>query len=278
MSFDIIKHNIFKSGTPHLQTNPGIGDIINCYIYSSELFDRYPKVKIKVDYGVLYAMRNNNVYCSKLHTFTESLVKRIFIDERYELISESLDTGCIWTHDYPALLDVKFKAKDMSYILKPENKKPDYNYIVINCKIREYSRQNNDRDIGYLIKYLNRFNGKIILMGDKEVNHNKNVEYRAFQNSVYSIYHQLINSLNNQKVIDLTKTELMHDPDIDKFLNEYSLVKHADEVIQIGYSGSYLLSMALNRKTKVICNMNNFVWMAKEYLPSRNIMSSYKEL
>jgi hypothetical protein len=78
--------------------------------------------------------------------------------------------------------------------------------------------------------------------------------------------------------VDLTQEYLMHEPDINKFLHEYNIVKHADEVIQIGFSGSYLLSMGLNKNVKVICHMNNFVWMARMYLPEQNILKTYKEL
>jgi len=276
---EIIKKHIFKSNIPHLQTNPGIGDLINCYIYSSELLDRFESVKIRVDYGVLYFYRNENKYSEYLHKFTQELANRIFKDPRFELIDDALDTGSICTNDYPSLLDVKFKPKDLSFIIEDKNfQKPNYNYIVINVKIREYDKELNDQNIQYLINYLNRYDGKIILMGDRIVDHNKNTEYKGYKHLVYSIYYQLIEKLDKTKVIDLTQEYLMHEPNIDKFIYEYNLVKYANEVIQIGFSGSYVLSLGLNKNVKVVCNQNNFVWIAKFYISDKQILKTYKEL
>ena len=276
---EIIKKHIFKSNIPLLQTNPGIGDIINCYIYGSELFNRYESVKVRVVYGLLYFYRNGNQYSEKLYKFTEALSKRVFQDPRFELTDEVLDTGSISTHDYSKLLNVEFKPKDLSFIVDDKNfQKPNYNYVVINVKIREYDRLLNDANIEYLIKYLNSYDGKIILMGDKTVDYNKNTEYNSYKHWVYSIYYQLIDKLNKDKVIDLTQEYLMHEPDIDKFIHEYNLVKHANEVIQIGFSGSYLLSLGLNKNVKVIYSSTNFIWMAQMYLPTSNIFKTYKDL
>jgi hypothetical protein len=115
-------------------------------------------------------------------------------------------------------------------------------------------------------------------MGDRIVDHNKNTEYKQYKNLVYSIYYQLIEKLDKTKVIDLTQEYLMHEPNIDKFIYEYNLVKYANEVIQIGFSGSYLLSLGLNKNVKVVCNQNNFVWMAKSYISDKQILKTYKEL
>jgi len=280
---EIIKKQIFKTNIPHLQTNPGIGDIINCYVYGSELFNRFEKVRIKVDYATLYHYRNNNQYSPSLHNFTESLAKRVFQDSRFELTDESLGTGSLDTHDYPKLLDVEFKPKDLSFILDKEFVKPYEKYVVLNVKIREYDRSLNDQYISSLIAYLNSFDGKVILMGDRSIDYNKNTEYNSYKHLVYSIYYQIIHQLDKNKLIDLTQEHLMHEPDINKFLYEYNLVKHADEVIQIGFSGSYLLSMGLNKNVKVICNTDNngstkFVYFAQLYLPGKNIIKTYKEL
>jgi|688.fasta_scaffold85149_4 hypothetical protein len=276
---ETIKKHIFKSNIPHLQTNPGIGDLINCYIYGSELFNRFESVKIRIDYGVLYFYRNDNKYSESLHKFTQSLAKCVFKDPRFQLIDDPLDTGSICTHDYSKLLDVEFKPKDLSFIVHKEDfEKPNYNYVVINVKIREYDKTLNDSNIQYLIKYLNCYNGKIILMGDRIVDYNKNTEYNSYKHWVYSIYYQLIDKLDKDKVIDLTQEHLMHEPNIDKFVYEYNLVKNANEVIQIGFSGSYLISLGLNKNVKVICHNNNFIWMAKLYLPEQNILKTYKEL
>lgn len=275
---EIIKSKIFKNNIPLLHTNPGIGDIINCYMYASELFPKYEKIRIKVHYDILYVFRNSNQYSEKLHKFTEALAKIIFQDPRFELTDEGLDTGPIDTHDYPKLLDVDFKPKDLSFILNKDFKKPYNKYLVINVKVREYEQNLNNENIEYLIKYLNNYDGKIILMGDRTVDYNKNTEYNSYKNLVYSIYYQIINRLNKNKIIDFTEEYLMHEPNIDKFLYEYNVVKHADEVIQIGFSGSYLLSMSLNKNVKVICHMDNFVWMAELYLPKTNILKTYKEL
>jgi hypothetical protein len=278
-NLEIIKSHIFRDKFPLLQTNPGIGDMLNCYIYASELFDRYEKIKIKVDYNVLFSLRNQNQYSEKLHSFTKKLSQIIFQDNRFELVDDCLPTGCICTHDYPFLLGVKFKPKDLSFILNNTNFIPiKDNYIVLNTKIREYDRCLNDKNIKYLIQHLNNYNGKIVLMGDRIVDHSRNIEYRSYQNLVYSIYEQIINQLDKNKVIDLTENFLMHEPNIEKFLKEYNLVKRANSVIQIGFSGSYLLSMALNTNTKVVCHNDNFIWMAKMYLQTQNIKKTYAEL
>ena len=278
-SLQIIKSHIFGDEFPLLQTNPGIGDMLNCYLYASELFDRYKKVKIKVDYNVLFFLRNQNQYSEKLHSFTKKLSQIIFQDNRFELVDDCLPTGCICTQDYPFLLDVEFKPKDLSFILNNTNYTPiKNNYIVLNTKIREYDRSLNDKNIEYLIQHLNNYNGKIVIMGDRIVDHSRNIEYRSYQNLVYSIYEQIINQLDKNKVIDLTENFLMHEPNIEKFLKEYNLVKRANSVIQIGFSGSYLLSMALNTNTKVVCHNDNFIWMAKMYLSEQNILKTYKEL
>ncbi len=253
--------------------------MLNCYIYASELFDRYEKIKIKVDYNVLFSLRNQNQYSEKLHGFTKKLSEIIFQDNRFELVDDCLPTGCISTHDYPFLLGVEFKPKDLSFILNNTNYIPiKDNYIVLNTKIREYDRSLNDKNIKYLIEHLNNYNGKIVLMGDRIVDHSRNIEYRSYQNLVYSIYEQIINQLDKNKVIDLTENFLMHEPNIEKFLKEYNLVKRANSVIQIGFSGSYLLSMALNTNTKVVCHNDNFIWMAKMYLQTQNIKKTYAEL
>lgn len=278
-NLNIIKSNIFKDDIPLIQTNPGIGDMFNCYIYASELFERFQKIKIKIDYNVLYHYRNNNMFSQKLYDFTKKLSEKIFKDDRFILVDESLPTGSILTHDYPLLLNVEFKPKDLSFILdgtfftEIKNK-----YVVLNTKIREYDQKLSDKNIQYLINYLNKYDGKIVLMGDRVVDHSKNTEYASYKDMVYSIYYKIIQKLDSNKIIDFTQDFLMHEPNIDKFMQEYNLVKRANEVIQIGFSGSYLLSMGLNKNTKVVCHSDNFIWMAKKYLPKENIKNTYEQL
>ena len=53
---ELIKSNIFKDkNIPHLQTNPGIGDMLNCYVYSSELLQKYEKIKVNI---IVYIREN----------------------------------------------------------------------------------------------------------------------------------------------------------------------------------------------------------------------------
>lgn len=277
-TIDKIRSLIFKESIPLLETYTGIGDILLCYIYANQLLNRFNKIQIRINYGYVFCFRNNNMYSEKLYNFTNGLASRVFSDPRFELVDTPLDTGPIQGHDYPELLGVRFKPTDISFILPDSNVSLGFPYLVINTKVRNYPKSENDSYFLNLLQYLNKFNGKIVLVGDRRIDYSMNLEYAGHENTMYSIYDQLINGLPSDNIVDLTHDLLMHEPNLDKFLHEYSLVRNATEVIQIGIGGSYLISMLLNSKTKVIIRENDWGWIARECLPNCNIFQNYQQL
>jgi hypothetical protein len=275
---DQIRSLIFKDKTPLLEINSGIGDILLCYTYAIQLLEKFDRVRIRVNYGLLYYYRNHNTYSESLHEFTRGLASAVFSDNRFELVDTPLDTGPIQGHDYPALLGLKFKPCDISHILIDDSIKLKSPYLVINVKIRNYPKFYHSLHLPNLIQYLNLFNGKIVLVGDRSIDYHKNTEYAGHESSRYSIYAQLISAIKPSRILDLTQENLMHEPNLEKFMYEYSLVKNADEVIQIGVSGSYLISLLLNPKTKVVVANDSWEWLAKECSQNRTIFRNYYHL
>jgi hypothetical protein len=108
--------------------------------------------------------------------------------------------------------------------------------VVLLTKVRgcDYNNYNQIKDNFY--KVINEGNKNIILLGEKEVE--ASPEYLILTNQVvYSIYGDILNNINKDKIIDLTIDKLgITSPNIDKLIHYDDIIKKHN-VISFGSSG-----------------------------------------
>lgn len=132
------------------------------------------------------------------------------------------------------------------------------NYIVFHTKVR-LDRQTTDKFIQHALPLLDNFfkdfktDKTIIILGEKKVE-------ECFEQkicNIISIYDNILQLSANNKVIDLTETELYSgNTSFDMFLNDIEIINKADMNICFGLGGPFNLCQAFSKNN--ICYVSNY--------------------
>jgi len=254
-----------------IKPNLGIGDLLLCYSYIMQHYEEYDKFFILLDYNIITLFRNDS---NSIKEFTKRLTNKIFSDPKIEIIEydpyQNYDDYV--PHD---LLDNIisnqniFRLVNMSHLIKNiEIKKYDKPYFILNTKIRleNYNFYLSFKD--EFLKIINELSKsyKLILMGERQMEINR--EYSADPPGLgaFLIYDDILNNIDKNNIIDLTRNELLHQNDINDFLKDCYLINKSSFSILLGRSGvSFIVSSfsdnVIGFRTYDTCDIikNNFI-------------------
>lgn len=216
----------------------GLGDllILKCYTLNSTDIS-----KIIINNHIVNKYRvNPERYTAFLQYYIDALFKGVSIEneenpELYNIQSYS-DIKSIYLYDhysfkYPKVLEYS-------------------DYIVIHTKVRfdYYISSFLDNDYPKLIDFIKKFKTSktIILLGERTVEQNLEVKIH----NIISIYKDLLQLRNNNKLMDLTKDESIYSgSEIESFEKDIHIINGADYNITLGYGGNYCLPQCFNKNT-----------------------------
>jgi hypothetical protein len=223
--------------------NIGIGDLIYTHAILETGKNKYDQMCINLNYKIIDNYRGGS---TEYKVFSKRLSRLIFNDPVY-----CMDTDT----NYPvrreaALLacGFTFRKPNLPQLCNPKSSGFDKNCIVVMCKIRDYPKSACDEIINPLIQKLNTFNGKIVILGEREIE--MNVEYTMLGNArIYNIYNNWIAGLSNEKIIDITVPKLgLTPPNLEKLMADCAIIRDCRGVILIGIGGGSCLATAVSNR------------------------------
>ena len=251
---DIIKNNmnyVDSDGRKflHVSLNAGIGDILYAYHVLEHVKSRYHKIKFYVHYNNLIC-RNNNEGAPVAVEFTRNLVDLCFgRDARYLQVDQPLATGPICNQNFCKLLDIpstSFAKPDWNFLCD-NSSVSEKNYVIVHTKARGVVAKNWHDHKQEFVNALTKISERhtVIFMGDRSIDFNKNVEYRNFTQCVYCIYDHIKNIIDGNKFLNMTRDNVMDQPNFKNYRRDCTYIKNAHAVIQLGIGGSFVTSVGL---------------------------------
>lgn len=224
----------------------GLGDNLVIRVFFDSVKDQFSEIRIAHDKQIIKFYRNNDpVYCR----FLEQLGKLLFSEPPY--VFDHGNHPEINTYQTMSNLGTPIKNPDLAHLLcKGNSLNLGEPYIVILTKVRVLSKNvlfpllpsfwQTIRDLSR--KY------KIVILGEKVTELSK--EYVNNQNTIYSIYEQIISNVPRERLLDLTVPALgVTSPTLDKIQQDCLIMKEAEAVVTFGIGGNFWMSMASANQT-----------------------------
>lgn len=222
-----------------ISQSPGIGDIIVLKSYINQFFNNsHDKIYIDFNKEHIRTWRDNvDEYYLFLIKLANFILPNDYIIVEEGLEGKQIDTATIVDY-YSKNSPERFKVIDM-YHKKIEK---DTGKIILHTKVRGlYNYDYNNIKEGFY-KILNESNKQIIIVGEKEIEYGR--EYAIHTNRIiYSIYADIINNIDSNKIIDLTVPRLgITTPDFTKLADDIELISNYKN-ISFGIGGTLLLAL-----------------------------------
>jgi hypothetical protein len=233
MTLQLPKSKILK-----LKPNLGLGDLLIFLSYIKQHYDEYDKFQIVFDYDKILFWRNNSESIKK---FTKDIVDLWFNDPKIEILDHLEEfnyAGQI--ENYNNTLNEYFRPVKLTNIF-------DDPYICIGTKIRV---ERYDNYLSFKDKFLEALSFlskkyKIVIMG---TTNNTTEEMIKAGEGQFLIYEDLINNIDKNNIIDLTRVEILHDNNIGDFYKDAMILKNSEFTTFIGGGGFHLIAMSYAKK------------------------------
>jgi hypothetical protein len=230
--------------------NLGIGDIT---ILAADLFvSGENEFEIEISQDILKYYRKNchveyeefcknyilSILSHKNIIFKSDLGLPDYNLQNYNLFSHALnDNVC----DY---FTNKFK-KNLKFI--------DECYIVINSKVRLFSKNEFEKDKYYFFDEINKLGKRVVILGEREIEYNLEYEIHG-SNQVYSIYKDALELIDSSLIHDMTIPKLgLTTPNLENLFNDMSIAYNACSIINIGVGGFFCTSIFSKKLRALTC-------------------------
>lgn len=264
--------------------NLGIGDLFICYSYVKKYYDEYDIFYITIDYGIITKFRNDSDIIKK---FTRDLIFKIFDDPKiiiseYDLndnyddfVKQNVLRGIVQSEPILYVPNMEHIIKNLKYF--------DYDieipYCILHTKIRSesYNQYLDYKDEFFKIINLLSNKYKIMLIGERKIEENPEYdnENKYSKLSSFLIYDDILNNVDKKNIIDLTVDELLHNNNIDNFLNGCYLINKSIFSIFWGGGGPSFFMLPFAKKTigfRTCCgNTINDNFIMSRYINKDNI-------
>lgn len=214
----------------------GLGDIIIHISYLSDFFNSDADITVNLSRETLNAYVT---YPDEYLDFSEKLIKflsppNIKFDRNIK--GKSLDITTFFKI-------YKYNGKKFKFIDLREKigSKEDNSAIIINTKVQLLNKVHYNSIKDSFFKLLNSSIKKFIIVGEKEVEYGKMYNPTWSKDITYSIYQDIIDNIDTNKIIDLSLPKLgITAPNWEKLLSDLHIIKNHN-VIQFGCGGSIYL-------------------------------------
>jgi len=231
-----------KENMLRLKPNLGLGDLLIYLSYIRQHYQDYDKFQIVFDFEKLLYWRNDS---QRITDFTKDLVSIWFNDPKIEIVNH-LDES-----DYTDRLELYSNVKHEYLRPAKLSNVLDQPYICIGTKVRL-------EDYYYYLSYKDKFldaltilsvKYKIVIMGEREIENNKEIEdIHQLNSGLFLIYNDIINKIDKNNLIDLTREEILHDNNVADFYKDVLIMKNSEFTTFIGGGGFHLIAMSFALK------------------------------
>lgn len=209
----------------------GMGDVIIFLSYLSE-FHKNEIVQYDFNINTIKTYKTNEYV--EYYNFIKDFSKFILDGAGHD--NFSFDNTLSNEHTLISINDIRNRYTGFKYIQANKTNEILSDSVVLLTKVRGCDYINYDKIRNDFYGVINEGNKNIILLGEKEVE--VSPEYRILTNQVvYSIYGDILNNVNKDKIIDLTIDKLgITSPTIEKLIYDVDIIKKHN-VISFGSSG-----------------------------------------
>lgn len=214
----------------------GLGDIIIHISYLSDFFNPDSDITVNLSKETLNV---HMTYPNEYLDFSEKLIE--FLSPPNIKFDRNLKGKAL---DIATFFQIySFNGKRFKFIDLREKigSKEDNSAIILNTKAQLLDRGIFNNIKNPFFNLLNMSNKKFIIVGEREVEYGKLYNPAHSKNITYSIYPDIIQNIDADKIIDLSLPKLgVTAPNWDKLLNDLHTIKNHN-VIQFGCGGSLYL-------------------------------------
>lgn len=225
--------------------NVGLGDSLATRILLESVKNRFDEILISHNKEIVNLYRDNNL---KYWEFLNELGPLVFSEKPY--IFDHIEHLPLTQTRFLDLLVANYQSDiivtpSLYHMCQGEPLNIG-EYVVITTKVRVLSKHVLIPLINQLWETLNLIDSKykIVILGEKEVESNK--EYINQTETTYSIYNNIINGLNKDRIVDLTIPALgVTIPDMKQIKQDMLIMKNAKFVIVLGVGGNFCMSVGV---------------------------------
>ena len=235
-----------KKDVYNVKINMGIGDVLMARGILDAQKDKFSKVYVSPNYDTFKGTRNAT---NSDIEFTEELMRMVLKPPYYNLVFENTDYEERYSYTFGKYNKFPTRVTDLSEILCEGVPLDIGTYVVVTTRVRELPKKEYDEQIkdGFL-KRLSKISKKykVVIIGERKISdipeHKELIEQRE---RLYSIYDDIIGTLNKNRVVDLSFDNLK-ERDNDKmktFKQDCLYMKNAKYTIVLGNGGNACVAL-----------------------------------
>ncbi len=249
----------------YLVKHVGIGDLI--FFCGTILFNhkKGDTIEFCLSKEILGMYRENSQDYEK---FCYEYVKYFLNDYEIKILPNESESNYNWIVDYDLFNKIINNAEVLNQIKNKLNiQKTKYeNYLVLFTKVRDLDKTNYFSVCDHFYDYINKFDGKIILLGEKNIIYKGEYAIHG-KNKIYSIYDDCINKISEDKIIDLTTSVYdFKNFSLENILNDMSIISNSEKTFIFGGGGFFCLSLFTNKLVSLTNNLYKSAFYSKENL------------
>lgn len=228
-----------------LSINGGIGDNLLIRIFFDSIKDNYNQIEVSHDKWVIEHYKDGD---PKYYNFLNELGNLLFSTPPYSFTHTNMfELPGINLYKISQELNIIPRKPELdNFLCKGEPLNLKKQYIVITTKIRDFNKNTFNKVLPEFLNLLKDLSKKykIVVLGEREVEQSK--EYLLYPFSMYSIYYDIINSIDKNSIIDLTVPSLgITVPNLKKIQQDCLIMKEAEFVITLGCGGNFCMAISV---------------------------------
>lgn len=249
----------------NLKTTCGIGDCIVIRSQLLPLINSGTKISISPNEFIInkYRPLDKIQYMTFIYDFMKSLYPEHNCNVTKEQSYAHFSSLNLFGMGYPP------KILNLQSILCPFERNINEKYITISTKVRCLDKNKFNIHCKNIFNQINNSSYKVVILGEKYLINS--IEYKIHgANKIYSIYNEIISSINKNKIIDMTINEIEL-PDITAIKKDCSIMKYAEKNMIFGIGGNLALAMSVGNTECFIQDCGPFNPFVLEFKKSPTI-------
>jgi hypothetical protein len=222
----------------------GLGDSLVIRIFFDAVKHEYEEIRISHDRKIVDFWRKGD---PKYYQFLDELGNLLFTEPPYAF--DHFNHTVIHTVNTLTNLGTPPKTPNLSHLLcKGTSLNLGGEYIVLTTKIRGILKSVFTKLSPTLWEVLQKISQryKIVVLGEREIEKNKEYDVSVNRSSIFCIYDQIIENIPNDRIIDLTIPALgVTVPTLKQIQQDCLIMKESKFVISIGIGGNLWMPLAV---------------------------------
>lgn len=219
--------------------NWGFGDVI---LISNILLNTYPDeiFEISIGSGLAFYIKDDSHKKNII-----KLCEIMLCKEKIIWHQDDIFTPLVINHQFIIDILQTENYKKTENLYRHNNLKISEDYIVLPCKIRDFSKFTFDKIKKNFFDKLNRQKNKIIIIGESFIDYSKGEYSIIGSDRVYSIYDEICQNIDNSKLMDFS-FDGRETTNFSNFMRDINLIYNSKKTFMLGWGGIFCAGIFLN--------------------------------